>query len=179
MIDQIKVSLDENPNLNDELRNNIFELVLIFQKQFPEVRLKNLNERLKTLKIERANKYVQPYVINYLPLENKLLFNVDELAKEHDGKHLLMFALLQIITANGNNVGFDVDHKFEALNIGYTEILTSNLVGNDSDQFYFPIESTYANIIGIVVGVDKLKEAYFYNKPATFIQALEELGVEL
>ena len=179
MIDQIKVSLEENQNLNDEIRSNIFELVLIFQKHFPEVRLKNLNERLKTLSIERANKFVQPFVINYLPMQNKLLFNVMELNKDHDGKHLLMFALLQMITANGNNTGFDVDHKFEALNVGYTEILTSYLVGNESDQVYFPNEAIYANLIGALIGNDKLKDAYFYNKPTAFIQALEEVGVEI
>lgn len=179
MIDQIKVSLEENSNLNDEVRSNIFELVLIFQKHFPEVRLKNLNERLKTLKIERANKLVQPYVIQYLPLQNKLSFNVSELEHEHDGKHLLMFALLQMITANGNNTGFDIDHQFEALNVGYTEILSSYLVGNESDHVYYPNEAIYANLIGALIGNDKLKEAYFYNKPTSFIQALEEAGVQI
>lgn len=179
MVDQIQFSLQENPNLTDDIRADLFELILLFQKNYPNIRLDNLNERLKTLTIEKANKFVQPTVIRYLPSQNKLCFNLSELVKDHDGKHLMMFALLQMITANNNNTGFDVDHKFEALNLGYTELLTNSMVGNNSDHFYYGNEFLYANAIGTIVGNEKMKEAYFYNKPAILVSALEEAGVEL
>lgn len=60
MIEQIEVSLQNNENLTDDLKGDLFELILVFQKQFPDIRLKNLNERLKTLRIEKANRFVQP-----------------------------------------------------------------------------------------------------------------------
>lgn len=179
MVEQIQVSLQENPNLTDDIRADLFELILLFQKHYPDVRLKNLNERLKTLAIEKANKFVQPGVIQYLPLQNKLCFNLSELEKDHDGKHLMMFALLQMITANGSNTGFDVNQKFMALNLGYTELLTNSLVGNNSDHLYYGNEFVYANAIGTIVGNDKMQEAYFYNKPNLILNALEEAGAEL
>lgn len=179
MVEQIQVSLQENPNLTEEMKADLFELTLLFQKNFPDIRLKNLNERLKTLTIEKANKFVQPDVVQYLPLQNKLCFNLSELEKDHDGKHLLMFAVLQMITANGNNTGFDVDKKFRALNLGYTELLTNSLVGNNSDHLYYGNEFVYANAIGVIVGNDKMQEAYFYNKPSVILNALEEAGAEL
>ena len=99
--------------------------------------------------------------------------------KDHDGKHLMMFALLQMITANGVNTGFDVDHQFEALNNGYTELLANHLVGNSSEHLYYANEFLYANIIGTIVGTEKMQEAYFYNKPTSIIKSLEEAGVNL
>ncbi len=36
-VDDIKTSLDTNTNLNAGIKENIFELVLVFQKNFPEV----------------------------------------------------------------------------------------------------------------------------------------------
>ena len=179
MIDQIKLSLDSNHGLSDEMRDMIYGLTVIFNKAFPEVRLKNLSEKLKTLKIERVSRFAQSRVVNYIPSCNSVEFNLDELEKNHDIKHLLMYSLLQVITSNGNNTGFDEDHKYEALNAGYTEILTNNLVGNESEIQYFAPEAVEANIIGVMVGADIMHDAYFYNKPSAIIDALHEAGVEL
>ena len=49
-LDIIKVSLQSNPNLNDEIRNKLFGLVTIFHKKLPEINLAKLNEKLKTVK---------------------------------------------------------------------------------------------------------------------------------
>jgi len=179
MIDQIKLSLDSNPNLSDEMRDMIYGLTVVFNKTFPEVRLKNLSEKLKTLKINKVSRFAQSRVVNYVPATNSIEFNLDELVKGHDVKHLLMYSLLQVITSNGNNTGFDEDHKYEALNAGYTEILASNLVGNESENQYFAPEAVEANIIGIMVGADTMRDAYFYNKPSAIFNALKEAGVEL
>ena len=52
MISEIKESLNVNPYLTDDIKENILELIVVFNKQFPSVDLKNLSERLKTLKID-------------------------------------------------------------------------------------------------------------------------------
>lgn len=179
MLDQIKISLDSNQNLTDEIRDMIYGLTVIFNKNFPEVRLKNLNEKLKTLTIERVSKFLQTRPILYNPINNSITINLEEINKEHDVKHLMMFSLLQIITSNGKNTGFDDDHKYEALNLGYTEIITSNLVGNESENEYYGKQAIHANIIGIMVGADTMRDAYFYNKPSNILNALEDLGVDL
>lgn len=179
MLEQIKTSLDSNPNLSDEMRDMIYGLTVVFNKKFPDVKLKNLSEKLKTLKIERISRFAQRRVMEYVPSTNILTFNLDELAKGHDVRHLMMYSLLQIITSNGTNTGFDEEHKYEALNAGYTEILTDFLIGNDSDIQYLAEQVVEANIIGIVVGSDTMKEAYFFNKPSAILNALEEAGVEL
>ena len=49
-LDDIKASLQSNPNLNDEIRIKLFGLVTIFHKKLPEVNLQKLNEKLKTVK---------------------------------------------------------------------------------------------------------------------------------
>ncbi len=179
MIDQIKLSLDSNPNLTDEVRDMLYGLTIIFNKQFPDIRLKNLSEKFKTLKIEKISRFAQRHVVCYVPSTNTITFNLTELDKEHDVKHLMMFALLQVITSNGANTGFDVDHKFEALNAGYTEILACNLVGNESDYTYYGEQAVGANVIGVIVGNEIMHDAYFYNKPSVLLNALEEAGVEL
>ncbi len=179
MIDQIKLSLDSNPNLTDEMRDMLYGLTVIFNKQFPDIRLKNLSEKLKTLKVEKISRFAQKHVVSYTPSSNTITFNLTELDKDHDVKHLMMFALLQVLTSNGVNTGFDVEHKFEALNSGYTEILTCNLVGNDSDYAYYGEQAVAANVIGVIVGNDIMHDAYFYNKHNALVNALEEAGVEL
>ena len=52
-LDDIKASLQSNPNLNDEIRVKLFGLVTIFHKKLPEVNLSKLNEKLKTVKISK------------------------------------------------------------------------------------------------------------------------------
>lgn len=178
MLDQIKDSLNQNPDLTDEVRQNIFELAVIFNQHFPEIRLKTLNDRLKKVKITRISRFVQNEVVAYNPLDNTITFNLGELNKNHDINHLLMYVLLQMITANGCNTGFDQNKQYEALNLGYTEILANFLVGNESDIFYHENEAIEANLIGIIVGADKMQEAYFYNKPSAIIKALKEVGIE-
>ena len=42
-----------------------------------------------------------------------------------------MREILNIITAKDNYTGFNQDNIFEALNVGYTEMLANFLVGND------------------------------------------------
>lgn len=176
MLEQIQINLDNNEYLTDDIKNNIYSLVVIFNKKFPEIKLRNLSEKLKTLKIETISKFAQKDVIKYLPKDNLITINLTEADGEHDFKHLLMFVLLQIITSNGNNFGFDVDNKYEALNLGYTEILTNNLVGNESENLYFTKQAIHANVIGDIVGLDVMFNAYFFNKVSLILDVIEESG---
>lgn len=170
---QIEESLDKNPNISKPVAENIFELVNIFHQKFPNVDLNNLKNRLSSLVIQTGSKYVYNEVSNYNPTTNTLTLNMTELDKNHDVRHILMYELLNIITAKDNYVGFDKDHKLIALNTGYTEILTNNLVGNESDIDYHVDEVIATNIIVNMIGNEIMYKSYFTNDVDLISNVLE------
>lgn len=178
-LDSIKVILDNNGNINREVKDNLFELIVIFNNKFPEVSLDNLEKHLKTLKIKKTNKFLNQDISMYDYKNNILYFNKDRMNEEYDYKHVLMFELINIISSNSYQTGFNTDGKFEALNTGYTEILANYLVGNDGEKLIYPNEAIYANMIGIIAGEDKLFESYFNNDAKILLNALVEAGVTL
>lgn len=178
-LDNIKVILDNNRNINIEVKDNLFELIVIFNNKFPEVSLDNLEKHLKTLKIKKTNKFLNQDISMYDHKGNVLYFNKDHMNEEYDYKHVLMFELINIISSNSYQTGFNTDGKFEALNTGYTEILANYLVGNNGEKLIYPNEAIYANMIGIIAGEDKLFESYFNNDAKILLNALVEAGVTL
>lgn len=177
MLENIKISLNDNPNLSKEVKDDIFELVIIFNNNFPEVDLKNLQSRLATLKIEKISKFLNKDVSLYDNKKNVLYFNISEMDNGYDMRHVLMFELLNIISSNNAQMGFNLDNKFEALNIGYTEILANYLVGNNSDKMLFADEAIATNLISVMIGSDKLFEAYFKNDARILIESFNSVGV--
>ena len=175
-LEDVKVSLDNNPNLTDELRDNIFSLVNIFHNRYPNISLYNLCENLKTLNIVKSNKFLNKKVSNYNHMTNTIELNVEKIDGGYDMKHILMYELLNVITNNGKMTGFNIDEKFRALNAGYTEILTNNLVGNDSDMSDLEAEVISTNIISLIVGNDIMFAAYFNNDANLLTNAMLEKG---
>lgn len=178
-VESIETVLNQNQNLTQELKNNFLELITLFHEKFPEVSLENLKERLATLKIESLNRYVTEEVSKYDPVTNSLMINRERLEKDVDAKHILMYELLSILTARDNYTGFNFNHQFEALNIGYTEILTNFLVGNETDQFVHADEIIATNLISISIGNDILLHAFFNNDYMTLTKSLIDAGIEL
>ena len=93
-------------------------------------------------------------------------------------KHILMHGLLNVISSNDVQSGFNYNDKFKALNAGYTEILTNNLVGNDGELSYLDDEVVSTNMIASMIGNDVLFESYFSNDTNKLVQALVNEGVE-
>lgn len=178
-IEAIANSLNQNQNLTQELKNNFLELVTLFHEKFPEVSLENLNNRLFTLNVEKLNRYVTAEVSKYDPVTNTLKINEERLQKDVDAKHIIMYELLSIITAKDNYTGFNYNHQFEALNIGYTEILTNYLVGNETEEFVHADEIIATNLISISIGNDVLLNAYFNNDYIMLSKSLIDAGIEL
>lgn len=125
-------SIDSNETFSNDLKQNFKDLITVFHQNFKEVDLTNFNERVKGLNIKKGSKYITKDAIEYNAKENVLYLN-EEKMENVDAKHELMFAILTMISANGNNYGFDVNGKLKVLNVGITEILTNFLVGNESD----------------------------------------------
>lgn len=178
-LDNIKESLDNNVNLTDDIRDNLYSLIYIFVKNYPDIDLTNLNNNLKTLTIEKSNKFINKRVSKYNPFTNILEFNIEKINEGYDIKHVMMHELLNIITNNGKQTGFNFENKFEALNVGYTEILTNNLVGNESDIPYLENEVISTNMISIMVGNDVMFNAYFNNDADLLVKSLVNEGVEV
>ena len=178
-LDNIKIIIDNNRNINKEVNENLFELIVVFNNKFPQVSLDNLEKHLKTLKIKKTNKFLNQDISMYDHKNNILYFNKDRMNEEYDYRHILMFELINIISSNSYQTGFNVDGQFEALNTGYTEILANFLVGNNGEKLIYPNEAIYANMIGIIAGENKLFESYFKNDAKILLNALVEAGVTL
>ncbi len=176
---EIKTALHNNEGINPDVRDDIFELVVVFNNKFPAVSLERLKKHLKTLKIRKVNKFLNNDVSMYDCKNNVLYFNKDKMTDEYDFRHILMYELINIISSNGFQTGFNSEGKFEALNTGYTEILANFLVGNNGSKLIYPNEAVMANMIGVIAGEDKMFDAYFNNDAKVLLQALTEVGVEL
>ena len=180
-LDVIKNTLEANTYLSRNLKDSIFELAVVFNKEFPEIALDNFNNKLKDLKIERISSFLTKKVSKYDIQKNTIYFNEKELVKEYDARHLLMLELLNVISISTSTdyTGFNVEQKFEALNIGYTEILANYLVGNDGEEQIYPHEAVMANLLSVVIGNEVMKKAYFENDYRLLLEAVREVGIEL
>lgn len=171
MIENIRESLISNPYLTQDVKDNFIELATIFNKAFPSISLDNLIERFKTLKVIRGSKFLLKGTSHYNPIDNELLISISKINDDIDCKHIMMRELLNILTAKENYYGFNQNNELEALNIGYTEILTTYLVGNDSICEYEE-EIIAANLVGKIVGEDTLNKAYFNNDASLIMNAV-------
>jgi len=161
-LNEIKDSLNSNPYLTNDIKENFVELFSIFKERFQDVDLSNAKERLKTLKVVKGSKFLVRGTSSYNPVDNEILISLSKITDDLDCKHILMRELLNLITAKENYTGFNKDNEYEALNIGYTEMLTNFLVGNDSLNEYED-EVVEANLIAKLIGNDLMYEAYFNN----------------
>lgn len=178
-IENIKGILDENDNLSNEIKDNFLSLIEIFIKTFPEVSLKNLCNNLKDLKINKVSKYVTDSYAYYNGESNTLFINYSKITDEDDIRHIMMHQLLDIITYNGSFSGFNQNNFFRALNIGFTEILTNNLVGNEGENTYYDDEVIASNLLASIVGFDVLKNCYFENNAKVVLENLINAGGEM
>ena len=178
IIENVLKAIDSNSNIDTNVKEDIKNLIVIFNNKFPNIDLSNFAKNIMELKIERSNKFINKRVVKYNPVTNILEFNVDEINKGYDMKHILMHGLLNVISSNNGQTGFIYNDKFKALNAGYTEILTNNLVGNEGDISYLDDEVISTNLIASIIGNDILFECYFTNNAQKLMQTLVDKGVE-
>lgn len=170
-LDEIKKSLDSNPYLTSDIKDCFMELIELLKDKFPSVDLSNLNERLKTVKVIKGSKFLIKNSSIYDPISNEMLFNLVKINDNIDCKHIIMRELLNLMTAKDNYTGFNVNNKYEALNIGYTEILANILVGNEANNEYED-EITTTSMLSEIIGSDNMFKAYFNNDESLIINAV-------
>ena len=176
-LEAIKVSLQSNPNLNDDIRKKLFELVTIFHKKLPDVSLTKLNEKLKTVKFSRMSKFERKGVYFYDLFKNEILFTTN-LKNNYDVDHLFMKAILEMATATNSFTGFNSDERLRALNLAYTEILSNYIVGNEGDSD-LEEEMLITNLLSHIIGKDAMFNSYFTNNGEPIIRAMQDAEVGL
>lgn len=179
ILDNIKLALDNNVNLSVDVRNNIFELVILFNQKFPTVKLDNLCERLKTIKILKTSKFINRDISLYDFRNNIIYFNLSEIDKGYDMKHVLTYELINVISSTHYQTGFNTNNQFEALNTGYTEILANFVSPNESEKMLYPKEAIEANLIATMVGSDSLFNSYFSNNAKILVNSFINAGVQI
>src|SRR5574344_768827 len=179
MLDNIRATIGVIINLSPEIKQDIVELVVIFNKKFPDVDRTRLSIRLSSLKVDKLNRFLNNDVSMYDNRTNTLSVNASRLDKGYDAKHVLMCELLNMITSTNSQMGFNVDGKYEALNVGYTEILANYLVGNDGEVSMYPDEAIETNLISVMIGADTLEKAYFNNDADILVKGFEKAGIEI
>ena len=176
-LEEIRISLKSNPNLTDEIRNKLFELVIVFNKKMPDINLSRLNEKLKTVKIGKLSKFERKGTYYYDLFKNEILFS-KALESNYDIDHLLTKAILQMSTSTETFTGFNSDDRLRALNLAYTEILANYIVGNEGDSD-LEEEMLVTNLLSHIVGKDTMFNSYFTNNGEPIIKAMQDAEVGL
>ena len=176
-LDEIKVSLQNNPNLTQEIRVRIFDLITIFHKKLPEVNLSKLNEKLKSVKFIKMSRFERKGVYYYDLFKNEISFTSD-LKNSYDIDNLLMKAILEMSTATNSYTGFNSDERLRTLNLAYTEILSNYIVGNEGDSD-LEEEMLVTNLLSHIIGKDTMFHSYFSNDGAPIIKAMQDAEVGL
>lgn len=168
-VDEVLKNLSSNTNLNEEVKNNLKELILIFNKRFPDADLTNLNSRIGSLNIVAANKYVIKEIVKYDINENVLRINTSELSKDFDAKNILMHHLLNIISCRNVKTGYIKSSAYLAVHEGYASIIANNLVGNKGEKNPYQDEEILVNLLGQITSFEEIETAYFSNNSAPLI----------
>ena len=176
-LEEIKMSLKSNPNLTDEIRDKIVELIEITSKKIPEINLSKLSDKLKTVSIGKISKFERKGTYYYDVFKNQILFSND-LASNYDIDHIFTKAILQMATSTGKFTGFNSDDRLRTLNLAYTEILANYIIGNEGDSD-LEEEMLVTNLLSHVVGKDTMFNSYFTNNGEPIIKAMQEAEVGL
>ena len=87
-----------------------------------------------------------------------------------------MKAILEMSTSTDSFTGFNSDERLRALNLAYTEILATFIIGNEGNSD-LEEEMLVANLLSHIVGKETLYNSYFSNNGVPIIKALQEVEV--
>ena len=176
ILDQIKSNLDNNNSLSQEVKDDMFQLIILFNQTFPDVNLENLSTRVKDVKVGKITLYERKGPVVYDAVNNKILLNIKCLENDYDVNHLMMKGIIGMISAKDNFYGFNKNNNLYALNMGFTEMLANTLVGNEG-ICDFEEEVLATNLISRIIGKDIMFDAYFNNDAEIIFKKLLEAEV--
>ena len=172
-LEEIKLSLMNNNNLTDDIRDKLLELTINFNKKIPEVNLSRLNNKLKTVKLGKMSKFERKGTYYYDVFKNEILFSKN-LEGNYDIDHLLTKAIIQMSTSTDTYTGFNSDERLRTLNLAYTEILANYVTGNEGNSD-LEEEILLTNLLSHIVGKDTMFNSYFTNDTSLAIELEKKL----
>lgn len=167
-IEDVKNSLDKNANLTDDVKADLFELVLLFQKNYEDVSLSKLASRLSDVKVEVVGKFISEEVALYNDKTNCIQINEKALEESEDTKFILMTTLVQMMQEKEK----DPKGLLDTVQKGYAKIVAHNLIGSED----FTHTEIYVNQLGSIAG-DALESSVWTGDPAYIVSGLEEKGI--
>ena len=164
VIEDVFKSLESNPNIeNENVKNDLKSLIVIFNEKYPKVDLSALNEKIASVRIENSSKLTFNAPMNYNPRNNIIMVNTEEVNKGYDVENLFMNCIVKMVSSTKDSYGFVDNDKYAALNAGITAQISNELVGNGEDFVFDYDELVESNLIASIVGVENLFTAYFQN----------------
>jgi len=176
ILNKIKIDLENNGNLTSDVKNKIFDLIVIFYDKFPNVSLETLSDKIGTVKVGNMTLYNYRGPVSYDLVNNEILLNIKALDDKYDITHLMMKGIIAMISSCDNYYGFNKDDKLFALNLGFTEMLANTLVGNEG-VCDFEEEVLATNLVSKIIGRDVLFDAYFNNDSNKVLEKMLEAEV--
>ncbi len=177
ILEQIQQNLNANKDFTKDFKYKIFELVLLFNKKYPNVSLDTLCSKIKTVTFEKTGVFERRGTFLYDPAKNKVSFDAKRIKdSDYDIDNIMMKAVIAMITSKDTYYGFNKDNKLSALNKAVTEMIATSIVGNEGMSDYEE-EILIANLLSKVLGVDFLIESYFNNDSDAILKKLVELEV--
>ena len=176
-LEEIKLSLESNSNLTNDIKNELLELTINLNKKIPEVDLSKLKYRLKTVKIGKIGKFEKKGTYYYDVFKNEILLSND-IEGNYDIDHIFTKAILEMSTSTSTFTGFNSDERLRALNLAYTEILANYIIGNEGDSD-LEEEMLVTNLLSHIVGKDTMFNSYFTNNGEPIIKAMQDAEVGL
>lgn len=177
ILEEIRVNLNKNDDLTKDFKYKLFEFILKFNKQYPDVDLSTLNKKISTVIFEKSGQFERRGTFLYDTKANKVYYEAKRIKDDdYDIDNLLMKALVAMIASNDGYYGFNKDNKLSALNKAVTEMIATSVVGNEGISDYEE-EIVEANLISKIIGVDVLIDAYFKNDADLILKKMVELEV--
>ncbi len=152
LIQQVKMSLDQNQNLNESAKESIF---LIIQEMYHKMSLMGVSipevlliEKLKNVSIEEGQKFINREIYEYKEEENKLVFSVDKIEEESQANVLCqaLFAMSYIQDSKKPSIGID-GKQFAALLKGAFATFANHIIPYDGKQGYYEDEQIIVNLM--------------------------------
>ena len=177
ILEQIQQNLNANKDFTKDFKYKIFELILLFNKKYPDVNLETLCSKINTVTFEKSGTFERRGTFTYDPKKNKVSFDAKRIKdSDYDIDNMMMKAVIAMATAKDTYYGFNKDDKLSALNKAVTEMIATSIVGNEGISDYEE-EILIANLLSKVLGVDFLIESYFKNDSDAIFRKLVELEV--
>lgn len=130
-------------------------------------------EKINNINVEYASP-IDKTIFNYKynPMNNSLIINKKYFDRNDIAlENIYCDIILNIFHKNG----FDSE-EYRALNKGYREILANTLSGSSVSSEYFESdEYIYANLMGQILGVDTLNQAFALNNPNLITEKLKQI----